>query len=42
MQPIGKHFKFLSSDVQIKIMTENENYCYVNGSLKQNTSKDTS
>ena len=37
-----KVFKFFSSDIQIRIMTENEIYCYINGLLKWNTSKKTS
>ena len=37
-----KYFKFFSSDVYIRIMTENEVYCYGNGFLKWNISKETS
>ena len=37
-----KFLKFFSSDVQIRIMIENEIYCYVNGFLKWNISKKTS
>ena len=37
-----KFFKFFSNDVQIRIMIENEIYCYVNGFLKWNISKKTS
>ena len=37
-----KFFKFFSSDVQIRIMTEKEIYCYINGFLKWNISKKTS
>ena len=37
-----KFFKFFSSDVQIRIMIENEIYCYVNGFLKWNISKKSS
>ena len=36
MQEQGKVFKVFFSDVQIKIMIENEIYCYVNGFLKWN------
>ena len=34
-----KFFKFFSSDVYIRIMIENENYCYINCFLKWNISK---
>ena len=37
-----KFFNFFSSDVQIRIMIENEIYRYVNGFLKWNVSKKTS
>ena len=37
-----KFFKFFPSDIQIRIMIENEIYCYVNGFLKWNISKKTS
>ena len=37
-----KFFKFFFSDVQIRIMIENEIYCYINDFLKQNISKKTS
>ena len=42
MQPKGKVFKFLSSDISIRNMIENEIYRYFNGLLKWNTSKETS
>ena len=42
MQRKVKVVKFFSSDVQIRIMIENEIYCHVNGFLKLNISKDTS
>ena len=37
-----KFCEFFFSDVQIRIMIENEIYCYVNGFLKWNISKKTS
>ena len=37
-----KFFKFYFSNVQIKIMIENEIYCYINGFLKWNNSNKTS
>ena len=37
-----KFFKFFFSNVYIKIMIENEIYCYINGFLKLNIGKKTS
>ena len=42
MERKGRFFKFFSSDVQIRIVIENEIYCYVNGFLKWNVSNETS
>ena len=39
---IKKLSKLFFSDVQIRIMIENEIYCYINGFLKWNISKKTS
>ena len=37
-----KFFKFFYSDIKIRIMIENEIYCYINTFLKWNISKKTS
>ena len=42
MQLKGKIFYIFSGDVEIRIMIENDIYCYVNGFLKWTISKKTS
>ena len=42
MQQKGKNIKLFISDVQIRIIIENEIYCYINAFLKWNISKKTS